>query len=141
MMNLAGPRVGVTVMSPGIVDRLKREDIKVSGVVTQFGWQSESRFYSNPSGFYGVTEYVFLVGGTEQGQVLPSFTWLVGFRNSDGIEFGVGPNVTPISTSLAVAGGITYRFGDLNVPVNLALVPSASGVRVSVLTGFNMRKR
>ena len=141
MINLAGPRIGVTLMSPGIVDRLKRENIKIAPLVTQFGWQSESRFYSSPSGVSGVTEYVILLGGTEQGQFLPSITWLVGFRTPDGVEFGVGPNVTPLSISLALAGGITYRVGDLNVPVNLALVPSESGVRLSLLTGFNMRKR
>ena len=141
MISLAGPRVGVTAMSSGVVNRLKRENIDIAGVVTQFGWQSEKRFYSDPGGVSGVTEGVLLIGGTEQGQFLPSFTWLVGFRTADGVEFGVGPNVTPLGVSLALAGGITYRVGDLNVPVNLALVPSASGVRLSLLTGFNMGMR
>lgn len=141
MLNLAGPRVGVTMMSSGVVDRLKRERIDIVGVVTQFGWQSESRFYSSPAGISGVTEWILLVGGTEQGQFLPSFTWLMGFRTPEGIEFGVGPNITPLGASLALAGGITYRVGDLNVPLNVALVPSPSGVRLSLLTGFNMGRR
>jgi hypothetical protein len=73
--------------------------------------------------------------------VLPSLTWLVGLRGRRGAEFGVGPNVTPAGTALALAGGVTLRAGSLNLPVNLALVPSKSGIRVSVLCGFNTRKR
>jgi hypothetical protein len=35
---------------------------------------------------------------------------------------------------------MTFRAGALNVPVNLAVVPSKSGVRVSLLAGFNTRR-
>jgi hypothetical protein len=42
--------------------------------------------------------------------------------------------------ALAVATGVTFKKGNLNVPVNVAVVPSRAGVRVSLLTGFNMRK-
>jgi hypothetical protein len=49
--------------------------------------------------------------------------------------------VTPAGVALAAAAGVTFRSGALNVPVNLAIVPSKSGVRVSVLTGFNMRRQ
>jgi hypothetical protein len=73
-----------------------------------------------------------------RGVFLPSASWLVGFRTATGVEFAIGPNLTPISFSLAMAGGITYHVGALNVPVNLAIVPSQAGMRVSVLTGFNM---
>jgi hypothetical protein len=56
------------------------------------------------------------------------------------MEFGIGPNATPAGLALAVAAGVTYSTGALNVPINVAVVPSKAGVRVSVLTGFNMRK-
>ena len=139
--NLAGPRVGFTLLSGGITSKLKSEaQIDVGPVITQFGWQVEKRFLSTPDGFTGVTEFVGLVGGMDQGQVLPSATWLVGFRTPTGLEFAVGPNVTPISASIAYAGGVTLRYGSLNVPVNLAIVPSHVGVRMSLLTGFNLRR-
>jgi hypothetical protein len=136
--NLSGPRIGLTFLSDGIVDKLEDEDIDVGSFVTQFGWQFERRFYSSANGPMGVTEWVLLVGGLEQGVFLPSLSWLVGIRTKKGAEFGVGPNVTPVGAALAVAAGVTFRAGALNVPVNLAVVPSKSGVRVSLLAGFNM---
>ena len=76
----------------------------------------------------------------DQGVVLPSGTWLMGLRTKDGAEFGVGPNVTPAGVALAVAAGVSFRAGVLNVPMNFAVVPSKQGVRVSMLTGFTLRK-
>ena len=64
-----------------------------------------------------------------------------GLRTSDGTEFGVGPNVTPAGVALAFAFGVTLRAGIMNVPMNIAVVPSKAGTRVSFLTGFNMRRR
>ena len=142
VINLSGPRFGVTYLSEGVVSRLKKEtSIAVSSVVTQFGWQTEKRYGTLPDGVTPVTEFVFLVGGIEQNQFLPSVTGLIGFRTSDGFEFGLGPNLTPISSSIAFAAGMTYQTGSLNVPVNVAVVPSNAGVRVSVLSGFNLRTR
>lgn len=141
-VGLSGPRFGVTVLSDGIVRKLRTNDgISVGQVVTQFGWQFEKQFYSGPSGPTAVTEAVILLGGLEQGVALPSLSWLVGVRTRSGTEFGVGPNITPVGVALAISGGKTFRVGVLNVPVNLALVPSKSGVRVSLLTGFNVHKQ
>jgi hypothetical protein len=72
---------------------------------------------------------------------IPSLSWLVGVRTRDGAEFGIGPNITPAGAALALAAGITFRAGAFNVPVNVAVVPSKSGVRVSVLSGFSFRNR
>jgi hypothetical protein len=139
--SLSGPRLGFTFLSDGIVGRLKEDAmIDVSPVVTQFGWQFEKQFYSTENGPTAVTEWVVLVGGLEQGVVLPSVSWLVGMRTMKGAEFGIGPNITPVGAALAVAAGMTFRAGGLNVPVNLAIVPSKSGVRVSLLAGFNTRR-
>jgi hypothetical protein len=110
-------------------------------VITQFGWQFERQFYSKGSGLTAVNEWVVLIGGLEQGVALPSASWIVGLRTRDGAEFGVGPNITPSGVALAIAAGVTFRAGALNVPMNFAVVPSKSGVRVSMLTGFNFRKR
>lgn len=144
IMNLSGPRVGVTFLSPGVVRSLRRDPgvgIDIGSAVSQFGWQQEKRFYSGQNGLTAVTEWVVLFGGFEQGLVIPSFSWLVGVRTVKGVEFAVGPNLSPTGAALAAAAGVTFRSGNLNFPVNLAVVPSKSGVRVSMLAGFNMRKR
>jgi hypothetical protein len=140
-VNLAGPRFGVTVLSDDLVARLLREGaIEIAPVVSQFGWQFEKQFYGRHGGPAAISEAVVLLGGLEQGVVLPSLSWLVGVRTPDGFEFGAGPNVTPLGVALAVAMGKTFRMGVLNVPVNIAVVPSRAGLRVSFLTGFALRR-
>ncbi len=141
-VNLSGPRFGVTSLSQGVIDKLKTEHaLEVQPLISQFGWQFEKQFYSKSGGLTAVNEWIVLVGGLEQDVVLPSLSWIVGLRTPEGLEFGVGPNVTPAGTALVLAAGITFRSGVLNVPVNFAVVPSSSGTRVSMLAGFNFRSR
>jgi hypothetical protein len=140
-VDLSGPRVGLTSLSPGIVDKLKTEKgWDLGPAVSQFGWQFEKQFYGKQGGPTAVTEAVILFGGMEQGVVIPSLSWLVGVRASDGTEIGAGPNITPAGVALALAVGKTFRAGVLNVPVNVAVVPSRLGMRVSLLTGFSLRR-
>jgi hypothetical protein len=139
-LDLSGPRVGLTVLSPGVVDKLATERIDVRPIVSQFGWQVEKRFYGGSNGLTAVTEWVGLLGGLEQGLVIPSLSWLAGLRTRNGVEFGAGPNVTPVGVALVLAAGTTFRSGALNFPVNVAVTPTRAGVRVSVLTGFNGRR-
>jgi hypothetical protein len=73
--------------------------------------------------------------------VLPSVSWLVGMRTREGAEFGLGPNLTPAGAALVLAAGVTFRTASLNVPLNVAIVPSKSGSRLTVLTGFSLRRR
>jgi hypothetical protein len=139
-VNLSGPRFGFTSLSQGVLDTLQQEhNITIRSGISQFGWQFEKQFYSKSGGVAAVNEFVVLVGGLEQGVVLPSATWIVGLRSPTGLEFGIGPNVTPAGVALALAGGVTFRSGSLNVPVTFAVVPSKAGMRVSMLTGFNFR--
>jgi hypothetical protein len=140
-VGLDGPRVGVTALSSGVVDSLRERNIDISPLVTQFGWQFEKQFFSSQGGLTAVTEWVALLAGLEQSVVIPSVTWMVGVRTSNGAEFGIGPNITPAGTALAIAAGVTVRSGVMNVPINVAVVPSKAGVRVSVLSGFNLRGR
>ena len=140
-VNLSGPRFGLTALSPGVVDELHKREIDVTSNISQFGWQFERQFYTRDSGVAAVNEWVFLLGGLDQGVVLPSLSWMVGLRTRDGAEFGIGPNITPAGVALALAAGVTFRAGNLNVPMNVAVVPSKVGTRLSVLTGFNMRRR
>ena len=140
-VNLSGPRFGMTALSTGVVDELKTRDIEVGSNISQFGWQFEKQFYTRNSGVAAVNEWVVLLGGLDQGVALPSLSWMVGLRTREGAEFGIGPNITPAGVALALAGGVTFRAGNLNVPMNVAVVPSKAGTRISILTGFNMRRR
>jgi hypothetical protein len=86
-VNLSGPRFGFTSLSQGIVDKLAQErNIEVRSGITQFGWQFEKQFFSKAGGVAAVNEFVFLVGGLEQGVTLPSASWIVGLRSPTGLE-------------------------------------------------------
>jgi hypothetical protein len=137
--NLSGPRFGLTLLSDGVVKKLEEQNIEVGPHISQFGWQFEKQFFTRDSGVTMVTEWVALVGGLERSIVLPSLSWMVGVRTRDGAEFGIGPNVTPAGTALVLATGMSFRAGALNVPLNVAVVPSKSGTRVTVLSGFSLR--
>jgi hypothetical protein len=139
-LSLSGPRIGMTFLSDGVVKKLHENDIDVGQNISQFGWQFERQFYSKQSGVTALNEWVFLVGGLDQSVAIPSLSWLVGLRTMEGAEVGVGPNVTPAGVALAVAAGVTFRAGVLNVPMNFAVVPTKAGTRVTVLTGFTMRR-
>lgn len=138
-IGLSGPRFGVTVVNGRLSDELKsRWD--VNPVITQFGWQFETRFFTMPSGTAGLVEWIVLVGGLEQNVFLPSATWLVGLRGPTGLEFGLGPNISLAGASFAFAAGATLKSNNIYFPINLAVVPSSRGGRVSLLVGFNKRK-
>jgi hypothetical protein len=138
-VNLSGPRFGVTSLTDGALAKAREVYPDVQPVITQFGWQFEKQFYASGSGLAMLSEWVLLLGGLEQNVALPSLSWMVGARTANGTEFGVGPNLTAAGWSLAFAAGTTFRAGFLNVPVNIAVVPSKSGMRVSFLTGFSKR--
>jgi hypothetical protein len=139
-LSLAGPRVGFTFLSDGVVKKLQERNLTVGPAISQFGWQLERQFYSKQGGVTALNEWVGLVGGLDQGIAIPSLSWLVGLRTHEGAEFGIGPNVTPAGVALAIAAGVTFRAGVLNVPMNFAVVPTKAGIRVSMLTGFTLRQ-
>ncbi len=172
---LAGPRVGMTFITPGSGADFVNEGLAFdanenkygstgAAFTTQFGWQWESRFGNGNGGFVGLVEWVALVGGLEKGRFLPSFSAIVGARTSKGFEFGVGPNLTLGGLGLVIGVGKNFKFGNLNVPVNLAFIPGIrkqgeilrmnsnygttyaekyhynTGSRISLMFGFNMVK-
>lgn len=143
---LDGPRVGITVLDPGTVEAINEafDEERISGtspVITQFGWQFETRLFQAESGLTGVTEIVGLVGGLDRNLVLPSGTFLVGLRTPTGLEVGMGPNVTLAGTGYAVAAGVSTSVGGINVPVNVAAVFGRGGPRLSLLAGFTLSSR
>ena len=139
-IDMSGPRFGITLLSQASVDKLREHEIVVRPLISQFGWQFERRFYTSPEGATMLMEWVPLVSALEQGHALPSLNWLVGVRTRSGTEFGVGPNLTPLGVGLVIAGGVTVRSGAVHVPLNFAVATSKSGARVSILTGFNLRR-
>ena len=139
-LSLAGPRVGMTFLSDGVVEKLHERNVDVGQNISQFGWQFERQFYSKQSGVTALNEWVFLLGGLDQNVAIPSLSWMVGVRTRDGAEFGVGPNVTPAGTALVLATGFTFRTGAMNIPLNAAIVPSKAGTRFTLLSGFSLRR-
>ncbi|SMB94881.1 hypothetical protein SAMN00120144_2097 [Hymenobacter roseosalivarius DSM 11622] len=142
-VHLNGPRVGFTVLSSGVLNKARRNDglHDLNPFITQFGWQFETRIFRLPNGTAGLLEVVPLIGGLEQGKFIPSLNALIGIRGPKGLEFGVGPNLTPISAGVALAVGTSFRSNGINFPVNFAVVPGNGGARFSLLIGFNSRRR
>lgn len=140
-IHLDGPRLGFTVLSARVIDKARENHVSLGPVISQFGWQFESRLFRLANGVSGLVEFVPLVGGLEQGQFLPSVNGLLGVRGPKGFEFGVGPNVTLLGPSLVLAMGTSIQSNGINFPINVAVAPSSEGARISLLVGFNARHR
>ena len=136
---LAGPKVGITMVSAGSLASIIRGDVpffsdeimeewtgstgEYGAAISQYGWQWESRF-ADGGDITGIVEWIALVGGMEKGMFLPSVSSMVGLRTAKGIEFAVGPNVSLGGVAMVFGAGYNFKFGKLNVPVNIAYVPS-----------------
>src|SRR6476469_5289767 len=88
-LSLSGAAVGITFLSEGLVKDSNESSLDVGQNITQFGWQFERQFYSKRSGVTALNEWVFLLGGLDQSVAIPSLSWLVGLRTTEGAEFGV----------------------------------------------------
>jgi len=137
----SGPRYGVLWLSQQSADTISAHyGHKINQTMSIFGWDFETQLLKNPGGTTPMTDLVVVVGGLDQGVILPSATWFVGMRTGDDFEFGVGPNVSLAGAGLALTVGMTHRTGVLNIPFNLAVVSSKLGSRISLSTGFNVMK-
>ena len=144
---LSGPRLGITGITPGLTQDAIAEEFNIrTPAIMQYGWQFEKRFMDGGD-LSGLIEWVLLVGGMEQGMIIPSLSSLIGMRNHHGFEAALGPNLTMKGLSFVFAAGYNFRSGNLNLPVNISWVPShqspnetgKTGHRVSLMFGFNMR--
>jgi len=136
---LAGPRAGVTMITPGSLASIIRGDVpffsdevrdkwtgstgKYGAAISQYGWQWETRF-ADGGEVTGIVEWVALVGGMEKGLFLPSVSSMVGLRTDKGIEFAVGPNLSLGGIAMVFGAGYNFKFGKLNMPVNITYVPN-----------------
>ena len=138
---LSGPRFGFTVFTGETADQ--RDSIGLEPMMTQFGWQWETQIVSMQGGSQALMEWVLLVGGVEQSEFSLSLGWLAGYRLDNGVEFGVGPNLSvnkdndwEPNTSMVFAAGSTLPFGDLYLPLNLAVSVAKGGPRITMLMGW-----
>jgi hypothetical protein len=137
---LSGPRFGFTVFTGDVADL--RQRVGKEPLITQFGWQFETQIKASDSGNQALLEWIFLVGGVEQDELNLSGAWLAGYRVQGGLELGAGPSVsiskdnTELRTSMVVAGGATAPFGDIRIPVHLAVALAEGGPRITTLVGW-----
>jgi hypothetical protein len=153
----AGPRIGITFVGPGqISDQLA--EMNKSPILSQFGWQFETRFFKTNRGVSGLFEFVPMIAGMEQGVFLPSASLLIGMRveSGDCVEVALGPNLSMSGLGMVFAAGTSFHVGEVYFPVNLAVVPSVgrmrtepgttiktpveTGLRITLTIGFNIRK-
>lgn len=151
---LNGPRLGVTYAlqndiwnrSDKFMERI--EEAGMGAVISQFGWHFEWLVAPASGGPAFVTEFLPFLGAVEYSKVVPSASIVFGIRMPNGIEFGMGPNVSttfdvdnPVYSSLLLAAGYSMDFGEVSIPVNVALLTSGSGNRVSLVFGYAMPDR
>jgi hypothetical protein len=94
-LNLSGPRMGLTVFSGDFAQRLgaprSEGGLDARPFMFQFGYQFETT-YLNQGGLQALFEFIPVITGLDQGQVLPSVSILHGVRGSRrGWEFAFGP--------------------------------------------------
>lgn len=122
-----GPRIGMTYLSTGTT-LLKAADLfgreAINPLISQFGWQFETRFFKLENGGAGLIEIIPLIGGIEQGIFLPSLTGIIGYRNAVGHEIGLGPSLSLSGFGLVFAAGTSFKSGKVTFPVNIAFSPS-----------------
>lgn len=144
--DLSGPRVGLMI-APGdgsIARRLKGHGL--GSVVSQFGWHFEHQIVPLGGGPQLVTEAIPLFGGVEYGKLIPSLTLALGVRFRSGFEVGMGPSLTIVSTKgdantgLVIAAGKTFDYGDICVPLNLAVSTNPKGTMVTVIAGYAIHR-
>ena len=95
---------------------------------------------------------------------LPSASSIIGARMDNGLEFGVGPNLSLSGIGMVFGVGYNFKSGDLNLPVSISFIPGRkmdgtidhydddynnhweekyeynSGTRIAITLGFNMSK-
>ena len=94
-VKLNGPRMGATWTSGRTGQRLEAPKseggFNMYPITSMFGYQYEVQYLSSGE-FQALLEFISAVNGMESGTVVPSLTFLNGFRfNKSGLEIGLGP--------------------------------------------------
>lgn len=126
IQNLSGPRVGMTIITNGLLIEGIEEEFGVStNFITQFGYQYEKQIMGDEN-VAGLVEGILLIGGLEQGLFLPSLSGMFGARFASGFEFAVGPNLSVSGAALVLGIGKTIHAGNINIPISFSWVPSVN---------------
>ena len=96
ILKTSGPRFGFTGFTGKAAEYITRpkSDGGLDGipVMFQFGYQFEKQ-YLNEGNFQGLLEFIPMITGADQGQFIPSFSLLNGFRSQkNGWEIAFGPS-------------------------------------------------
>ncbi len=96
-LNLSGPRMGLTVFTGAVAKRFSaprsQGGLDANPVMFQFGYQFETT-YLNQGGLQALFEFIPIITGLDQSQIIPSITVMHGIRsNRNGIEFAFGPSL------------------------------------------------
>jgi len=137
--DLDGPRIGFTYIT-GPRAEVKLAEYHLQPFMSVVGWHFEQTTRPRNGGPQLVIEQVLVVAGLDQGKAIPSGSFLVGIRTSNGIEFGMGPNISPVGAALAVGIGKSLQYGGVTIPLNLAMVISQGSLRTSFLIGYAIRR-
>lgn len=143
-LRLGGPRVGFTI-APNIDQqtfdsRYSDTTFQIDPFISQFGWQFEWQYFETRGGSAGLFEVIPLIGGLDQGLVLPSLNLLTGYRSKDGFEIGAGPNLNFTNSGFTLAVGYAFKSDHMNFPVNVAFTKSKDQVRMTIMFGFTKRR-
>lgn len=96
-LNLQGPRLGFTLPFGETAEVISRSTGQggygKSIFMFQFGYQFEVQ-YLNEGKFQALFEFLPMITGLEQGSIIPSVTFMNGFRNNvNGLEIAFGPAI------------------------------------------------
>lgn len=146
-VNLSGPRLGVAavVTNGRFLETLRKKNM--DRTLSQFGWQFEYKIVPDGGGPAFLVECIPLVAGVEYGVLIPSINVPLGIRFPSGFEFGLGPQIfatgdrdEPVSTALIIAGGKTFLYRGVGLPVNIAVVKGSGGWRTAGMFGYAIVK-
>lgn len=104
-----GPRIGLTYLSEGFIS-----DKVGAQFISQFGWQFETRLFKLADGSGALFEVIPVIGGLDRGMFLPSISTILGYRLANGIEFGIGPNLSLSGVGLVYAIGFSLSLVQLH---------------------------
>jgi hypothetical protein len=141
--DLSGPRLGFT-FRPEDDDSTSN----VGRLVSQFGWHFETQIVPRGGGPQFIIEFIPLFAGVEYGKFAPSLSLGMGVRFPAGYEFGIGPTAAvsqsngeyKTKSALLIAVGKSFDYGGVSIPLNLVFATNKDGTRLSIITGYAIRR-
>ncbi len=138
-----GPRMGATLIYDSNNNEwgvLETESIllnkDIPPLISQFGYHADFSLYMSNK-MNPLVQFDGLIGGVENGLLIPSLSMIIGLRFSDFLEIGLGPNISLSGTGIVLAIGFNIKVENIYYPINVAIVNSSGRYRYSLLTGFN----